>query len=451
MSRVIIAESPNLSFIVTGRSKNGINNCPLPLIIKAKGAFDWDANAFITHYCGGSEIYNIRPLATTAVKKAYSLKIFCDFIENKKTSEIDDSDLYAFVEILKDRAINDSTIITHVRLALNFIVYLSKKHPQWELATDNPNSEKQYKVHYSVKTFRAGNVEKKYTHHRCLDGLIHIAAEAEIIHDYELIQWLDAIKCTSHHPNPSNFVLSRWHAFTTILEITGSRISEVHQITRTMIKNAAQNLLKSEKMPVIRNIPILKGKYKGKTRQVTTTKEDIQVVLLYVNLLETKFPKLDHDHLFVDADYGTPIKASYLKNYAKKVINGSKYRRDLRNLSNHSFRHRFITLFIAKELKKLASSGSFASILNVAATACRKITMHASDSTLSRYIHLASELNHKTNDLSDALQEVSSQIRSRVNKLLNISESFKVKQINEHQALEQMISNIEELRKLQLP
>jgi integrase len=174
------------------------------------------------------------------------------------------------------------------------------------------------------------------------------------------------------------------------------------------------------------------------------------VVLLYVHLLETTFPKLDHDYLFVDADFGSPLKASYLKNYAKKVINGSKYRRDLRNLSNHSFRHRFITLYIAKELKKLAASGSFASILNVAATACRKITMHASVGTLSRYIHLASELNHKTNDLSEALQEVSTQIRIRVDKLLNISESFNVKQINEHQALELMLSNIEELRKLSL-
>lgn len=452
MSIVTIAKKPNLSFITTSKRKNDINNCQLPLILKQNGSFDWDANAYLTKCGGGPKVYNLAPLATTIVKKAYNLNIFCSFLEENLIiiNEIDDSTLYQFVEHIKDRLITDTTIISHVRLVLDYIVHLTKNYPGWNLSTPEKYTDDEYAVHYTVMTYKFGGTEKEYLYHRCLDGLIHISTEAEFIHDNEYVKWLDAINCSTYHPEINDFFVSRWQAFSTLLEVTGSRITEAHQITRTMIKQASKNLMDSDAKHVIRNIPVNKGKYKGKTRQVQTTKEDLQIILWHINLVENMFPDIKHDSIFVNSETGAQLKSSYLKNYAKKVINNSPYKRDLRHIVNHSFRHRFITLHVAKAIRKMAASGSFSSILNVAATACRKITMHASNSTLSHYVHLASELNHQSNQLEDALLEVSSHIRMRVMNMLHISESFKANQINNNEALEALLSNIEKLRKLQI-
>ncbi|MGK0271348.1 MAG: integrase [Cocleimonas sp.] len=449
MSTVIVAKQPDLIFLVTSRRRDQIDDCPLPLILKKDGSFDWDANSFITKYGGGAQTYNIRPIAKTVKKKAYSLNIFCTFLEdsNIKLYEISDSTLYEYAESLKGRAVFDDTVLKHGRTALEYITHLNNKYPKWNLATTKHGPHRNSNVHYEIKRYKNGSIEKEYLHHDSLNGLIHIAAEAEYIHDHELIMWLDAINCTTYHPNLNSFLTSRWETFTTLLEITGSRISEAHQITRTMIKVASESLLDSGKVPVIRNIPIRKGKYKGKNRSVQTTHEDIQVILLHISLIEDMFPNMDHDAIFVDSDTGAQLKPSYLKNYAKKVINGSKYCDALSHLSNHSFRHRFITLYIAKAIKKLSASGSFSNILNVAANACRKITMHASNSTLSHYIHLASELNAKNDHMDTELNKVSTQIRIRIKKMITITKLLSSKNISEAEALDSLLSTLDEFRK----
>lgn len=450
MSTVIIAKEPNLKFLVTSRRRDQINDSPLPLILKKGGRFDWDANSFITEYGGGSRSYNIRPLAKTVQKKAYSLNLFCNFLDDKSInlSDINDSTLYQYAEVLKERGIFDDTVLKHGRTAIEYIQYLSKKYPEWKLSSTEEDPDREFNVHYEIKKYKKGTIEKNYLHHDSLAGLIHIAAEAEYIHDHELIMWLDAINCTSHHPKPDTFFISRWEALTTLLEITGSRISEVHKITRTMIKEASGSLLVNKKIPIIRNIPINKGKYKGKTRNIKTTYEDIQAILIYIYLIEDIFPNMDHDAIFVDSQVGTQLKPSYLKNYAKKVINGSKYCDVLKHLSNHSFRHRFITLHVAKAIKKISASGSFSNILSVATNACRKVTMHASNESLSHYVHLASELNDKSDDMDITLNKVSTQITIRVKKMITIADLLHSKKISEVEALNSLLSTIDRLKKL---
>lgn len=450
MSNVIIAKQPNLGFILTSSRENERQNCPLPLILKEDGSFDWEANSFLTEYGGGPQVYNIKPLAPTLVKKSYSLNLFCTYLEsyNIEVHEVDDSTLYGFVDSLKDRGVSDATIISHGRVALQYIAHLSKRHIDWNLSTHDPDlrPEDAFKVHYSLRTFKRGNKEITYYHHRSLEGLIHISAEAEYVRDFELVKWLDAIKCTSYHPEVNDFIVSRWEALTTLLEITGSRISEVHQITRSMIKNAAKHLFSEGSTQVIRDIPIKKGKYKGKTRKVKTTSEDIQVLLYHIKMVEEMFPHIRHDAIFVDARTGSPLKASYLKNYTRKVINGSNYCRDLRHLTNHSFRHRFITLNIAKAIKKLAASGSFTSILSVAATACRKITMHASNTTLARYVHLATEFNEQEEEIGADFSHLSTQVSIRIKKMIVIADSLHSRAIDEAKALQSLLSTIDEFR-----
>ena len=449
MSSVVVAKDPNLKFLNTSRRIDQNNDCPLPMILKKGGKFDWDANSFITHYGGGSQTYNIRPLAKTVQKKAYSLNLFCDFLEDNSInlSEINDSTLYQYIKESKDRNIKDGTIIQHGRTAIEYIDYLSKMYPEWKLGTTGKDSDKIFSVHYEKLKFKKGSITGEYFYHETLVGLINIASEVEYVHDHELVMRLDAINCTTNHPRINTFLISRWEALTTLLDVTGSRISEAHEITRTMIKKAADSLFISDKQPIIRNIPIRKGKYKGKTRSVRTTHEDIQVILLYVHVIEDMFPDMEHDALFVDSVTGKPLKSTYLKNYAKKVINGSKYCEALRHLTNHSFRHRFITLNIAKSIKKISAQGSFSSILSVASNACRKVTMHANNESLSHYVHLATEYNEKNDQADIDMSNVSPQIRIRVKKMISIANLFRLKEINEAEALDSLLSTIDGFKK----
>lgn len=270
MSKVFIAYQPDLGRVLTSSRAVERSKCKLPMIIKKGGSFDWDANRFLTHAGGGSNVYNIKPLADTVVKKAYNLNLFCSFLEleNTRIYDVTDSTLYHFVEHLKDRGVNDDTITKNARLAIEYIAYLSDQQPEAMLATCNKNDIGNYKVHYSKKKFKKGSVEIEYFNHHCLSGLIHIATDVDFIRDYELEMWLDAINCTTFHPIVDTFLISRWQAFTTLLDITGSRITEAHQITRSMIKDSAKHLFSENKQPIIRNIPVLKGKYKGKKREV---------------------------------------------------------------------------------------------------------------------------------------------------------------------------------------
>lgn len=448
MSTVVIADQPNLGSILTSSRIADRSRCELPMIIAEGGMFDWNANAFLTHVGGGPSVYNIKPLATTVVKKAYNLNLFCSFLENESTNvyDVNDSTLYKYVDHLKDRGIFDDTIINNVRIALGYIVYLSKRQPEAMLATSGEKDTGGYKVHYQNKKITRGSIEIPYLTHHCLEGLIHINTDVDFIRDYELEMWLDAINCTTYHPKVDEFLISRWQAFTTLLDVTGSRITEVHQITRSMIKLAATGLLSSNKQPIIRNIPIVKGKYKNKKREVRTTQEDIQVLLWHIEMVENMFPDIIHDAIFVDSRNGAALKATYLKNYAKKVINESKYCRDLKHIKNHSFRHRFITLNIAKSIKKLSKSGSFHNILTVAANACRKITMHASNDTLSRYVHLANEVNEP--DLGQNDGETPTQIKVRIKHMLKVVDSLKSAEIGEKEALGSLLTTLSELRNL---
>jgi hypothetical protein len=448
MSYVIVAQNPQLDFLTVSKKLGERSNCPLPLLLKDNGEFHWEANSFLTDFAGGPQVYNIKPLATTVVKKSYSLNIFCSFLEDNAIEhpEIDDSSIYEFIDLLKERGINDQTILSHGRTALEYIIDLSDKNPEWRLATADKNPIETYKVHYSVLSFKKGGRIISYVMHHAFDGLNHISTEADYIRDHELMMWFDAIKCTTYHPVVDDFLYWRWYTLGTVLDITGSRISEVHKITRSMIKKAFQASQYSDRSPVIRDIPILKGKNKGRTRQVITTTEELQVIMCYINMIEQRFPSIKHDALFVDTNGGSPLKLSYLKNYAKKVIDGSKYSRDLRHLSNHSFRHRFITLTIAKEIRKISKSGSFKEVLKVAATACRKISMHASNDSLANYVHLACEYN---NDLDSEVTQQPTQTRLFIRKLNIIVESYRSGQLSDKDTLNSLLAALDDFQPFQ--
>lgn len=447
MSKVIIAKNTNLRFLTTSIKIGGSSELPLALILKKGGGFDWEANAYLTEMGGGARSYNVKVSASTLIKKAYSLNLFCSFLEenNIEHSNINDSDLYKFIFHLKERKVNDDTILSHGKIAINYIVYLSNKHTHWNLATNQFDNKKQFKIHYYVKQYRRGTFEIKYNYHNSLLGLTHISSDMAYVRDHELLMWFEAIESSTYHPKLTEFIISRWQALTTALDITGSRISEVHKIKRSMIKNAAKSLLNPEQRIIIRDVPVNKGKYAGQYRQISTTSEDLQVLLWHIQLIEGRFKHIDHDALFVDSRTGAPLTATYLKNYTKKIINTSNYKYQLGHLTNHSFRHRFITLLVAKEIKMIAESGSFSNILSVASTACRKVTLHATNQTLSHYIHLATEYNTENSRDALGLDNVTTQFRIRIKNMLTTVKKLDHEQIDEKQALVELLNSLTSL------
>lgn len=358
-------------------------------------------------------------------------------------NHLDDSFIYQFVAELKKRNINDESILSHSKNALKYLLHLNRKHPNWKLATNHPSQPGEYNIHYYIAEFFKNGRRIQHPKHRAFDGLIHIHGEADFIRDHELILWFDSINHTIYHPNITSFLSKRWLALGTILDITGSRITEAHRITRGMIKNAARSIPDLDTTTVIRGIPILKGKFKGKTRDVPVSGEDLQVILSYIFEVENKFPELKHDALFVDSRSGNPLKSTYIKNYAKKVISKSTYSDKLSHLSNHSFRHRFITINIAKTISKLSKSGGFYNIFTVAADVCRKLTMHASNQTLSRYIHLASDIINM--DENDHSTPNSTHLRLKIASLKEISNSIRNGTIEQERGMQALLNAIDDI------
>lgn len=409
---VVISKNPDLRFLlpVRGVMRRDVS---LPVVIDPTGAFDWGANAYLTEYGGGPEQYGRRPLASSVTKLAYGLSLFCDFLfqEGLSAYDVTDSTLFSFVENLKTRSIRDETIISHVRVALRYLLFLQRFNPDIQLIAEACEMRGLHQVHFLRRRFHKNGRYIESINHRCLDGLVVLSVEVEFIRDHELEWWFDAVHQSTYHPQPTDFLVNRWLALGTLLDLSGSRISEAQEITRTMIKSAYKPNADPDAKAVIREVPVLKGKYKGRTRNVEASQECLQIVYAHVIEIERRFPSTDHDAIFVNADTGAALSGAYLKNYARKVINGSIYKSKLAHVCNHSFRHRFITLAVARELRALSSEGSFSNILEVAVTAVRKLTLHASNATLATYVHFAIELN-RSNDLLNLPTPARLKIRS---------------------------------------
>jgi integrase len=261
----------------------------------------------------------------------------------------------------------------------------------------------------------------------------------EYIRDDEFIDWLDAIHHTTEHPIPYKLLVLRWESISYLLDATGSRISELSDITRSMIKEAYDPLASADEEGELNSIPIKKGKYKGEKRSLPVSNGTLQLVMSYIQLIESQWPNMDHDELFINVTNGKPLKGSYLKNYTLNVIKNSKYAQKLAHLNNHSFRHRYITLNVAKTLRSYNSGAIFSNILTVAMSAVRKLTLHASNSTMEQYVHLAQLYNQK---FTLGTEKVSSIVRTEIAKLKRITQRYKINKVSSEEALVNLIKII---------
>ena len=93
----------------------------------------------------------------------------------------------------------------------------------------------------------------------------------------------------------------------------------------------------------------------------------------------------------------------------------------------------------------IAESGSFSNILSVASTACRKVTLHATNQTLSHYIHLATEYNTENSRDALGLDNVTTQFRIRIKNMLTTVKKLDHEQIDEKQALVELLNSLTSL------
>lgn len=398
MKSVFIARDPDLGTISVGRQRDTDGSFRLPLIVLQAGGLDWNANAYMTFYAGGSSQYNRRPLAASVLKRAFSVGLFSAFLEsnNATVTSVTDSTLYGFISYLKSRSIMDRTIITHGRTVIRYLRFVQVLNKDIFLIANTPDSRHgDYQVHYASELIVKNGRCIEVISHRSFDSLRPLVTEHDYIRDEELELWLDAITCCSFHPAPSRFLRDRWVSFSLLLEITGSRISEAHSITRSTIKKALQSTDADEDSCWLGNLPVLKGTAKGQVRTVPAPAVSLKIIYAHILDVERRFPSLAHDAIFVDPTNGSPLSGVYLKNYAKKVINSSKHKDALRHITNHSFRHRLVTLAIAEELFTLSRNGNFTNMLSIAAKVCLKLTLLASEQTQATYVHHAAIINSK--------------------------------------------------------
>lgn len=437
-----IAKNPDLHFLQLVPNQE----FDYPYILDNKGRFDWEANSYLIDYSGSNLTYGVRPQPSTIVAHSRSLSIFLSYIENVPsltTLAFTDEDFYNFVEHLKERNIDNGTIKTHCRKAIDYLFYLQKKHTNVNLITDK-TGKNHYQVHVIKKSFNVGGQNKIFYDHKSFEGLVKISEEVDYIRDDEFIDWLDAINHTKEHPNPSDIIKLRWESLAYLLDASGARISELKDLTRSMFKSVYSPFTDADEEIDVGPFPVRKGKSKGKFRTIPISNGVIQLVISYINSIETEWPEMTHDKLFVNVDNGKPLTSEYLKNYTLSVIKNSKYADKLKHVNNHSFRHRFITLRIARKISEYAHNTSFTNLLPVAMAAVRKLTLHASPSTMSTYVHLAQEYNNRYK-LRNEHAQINTLVKTEIKKLKLIKQQFESNQISEVMALKSMLEVIDSI------
>ncbi|WP_312716727.1 site-specific integrase [Stutzerimonas nitrititolerans] len=385
-----VAKTPRLDFLFNhGHTKPP----PLPLLFDSHGKFCWELNSFLTKYGGGANSYGVRPAPKTVLSHADTLNVFQVYLERNKLTifDVTDETLYDFVKYKQhSRTANSTTIKRIVRRILLLLEHTQEENKFHSLLTTD-SSAHNFQINATEDHYRLNRrTPLRFLTHPCIDDLRNTPTEPIIfIRNSELSAWHEAI----NDYTSNQYIIDRWYTLATLLEHTGSRIEEVINIPASSIINAYKN------NDLVRDIPVLKGKYKGCFRQVLVPRAELQELYKFILLTRSNHPHSElHDKIFVNEDTGYPLARSTFNSYYAVVIKASRHAELLKGISYHNFRHRYLTILVAKNISKL-SKMSKANILDVAMAIARKDSYHASKSTLSTYIHLTQD-----SEIQDILQ-----------------------------------------------
>jgi site-specific recombinase XerD len=376
------AKSPRLDFLFNhGHTKQ----LPLPLLFDSHGNFCWELNSYLTKYAGGSNSYGARPAPKTVLSYADTLNVFQNFIERKKSTifDVTDETLYDFVEYKqKTGKANATTIKRIVRRILLLLEHTQDEHKSHKLFTTDPSAHN-FQINATEEHYKLNRrTPLRLLAHPSIDDLRDTPTEPiSFIRNTELSAWHETI----YDYTSNSYIIERWYTLSTLLEYTGSRIEEVINIPASSIIHAYRH------SDLVKKIPVLKGKYKGHSRQVLIPRSELQEIYKFILRTQTNHPhSILHDKIFVSESTGHPLARSTFNSYYNVVAKSSKHRDLLKGISYHNFRHRYFTILVAKNISKL-SKMSKANILDVALAIARKDSYHASKSTLSTYIHLTQD------------------------------------------------------------
>ncbi|KHK61564.1 tyrosine-type recombinase/integrase [Pseudomonas frederiksbergensis] len=375
------AKAPRLDFLF---NHGHTTPPPLPLLFDSNGNFCWEMNSYLTQYGGGPHSYGARPLPKTIFSRAETLNTFQEYLDSHKLRifDVTDEDLYDFVTFKKKSGnSNPTTIKRIIRQILFLLEHTQKENKFTKLITTDP-SEHNFQINATEEHYNFQKRRVRFLSHPCIDELRDKPAEpVSFIRNNELNAWHEAI----HDYTSNQYVIDRWYTLATLLEFTGCRIEEAINIPASSIIDAFKN-----KDPV-KNIPVLKGKYKGCLRQVLIPDAELLELYKFVKLTHELHPhSVLHDKIFVSEGSGLPMSRKTFNSYYRVVANASKHKDILQGISYHNFRHRYFTILVAQNISKL-SKMSKANILDVAMAIVRKDSYHASKDTLSTYIHLTQD------------------------------------------------------------
>lgn len=377
-----VAKAPRLDFLF---NHSHTTPPPLPMLFDSRGNFCWELNSYLTSFSGGANSYGARPAIKTVFSHADTLNVFQEYIERNKLTILDvtDETLYDFVKHKQhSRAANSTTIKKIVRRILALLEHTQKENKSHNLLTTDPTAH-DFQINATEDFYRLNRrTPLRFLTHPCIDELRDTPTEpASFIRNNELNAWHEAI----HDYTSNQYIIDRWYTLATLLEHTGSRIEETINIPASSIISAYKN------NDLLRNIPVLKGKYKGCLRQVLIPRAELQEIYKFILLTRSNHPHSElHDRIFVSEDTGYPLARSTFNSYYNAVIKASRHAELLNGISYHNFRHRYFTILVAKNISTL-SKMSKANILDAAMAIARKDSHHASKSTLSTYIHLTQD------------------------------------------------------------
>ena len=375
------AKSPNLNFLFN----HGHTTPPaLPLLFDSNGNFCWEINNYLTQYAGGPNSYGARPLPKTVFSRAETLNSFQVYLESNKITifDVTDETLYDFVNHKqKLEKTNPTTIKRIIRHILLLLEHTQQENKFSKLLTTNPSAH-EFQINAIEDYYNFQRQKVKFLTHPCIENLKDTPTEPiSFIRNNELSAWHDAI----HDYTSNQYIIDRWYSLSTLLEFTGCRIEEAINIPASSIIHAFKN------NDSVRDIPVLKGKYKGCLRQVLIPRPELQELYKFVSLTHSLYPhSLLHDRIFVSERSGHPLSRNTFNSYYRVIANSSKHKDLLQGVSHHNFRHRYFTILVAKNISKL-SKMSKVNILDVAMEIVRKDSYHASKDTLSTYIHLTQD------------------------------------------------------------
>jgi len=432
---LLIAKNPDLTEVVCSNS----DTSKYPFFLYQNRAICFEMNDFIYFRAGGKSRANHfgkRPTYKTLVQISQRLNVFLEFLEreDKTFYDVDDAVIFQFCEYYQEQRniyVGDSTVKRAIRDILSFYVYLKDKNKNLKLITVSDENGSNiaadaydYKIH-AIRLYNPSSKKNFYTH-ECLANKNNISESIEYIKSYEIDMWLEVIE----EYTENEYIIERWYAYTSLLEWTGSRIEEIYEL------NLNDIIIRYEASQPFRIRTGKKGtKAYGNYRypdMPDSVFSEIYNFAIRVRDHIKKSGRKIHDCLFVDHESAEPLVFEYFRKMYLDVFKKSRFAKELKGISNHSFRHRYFT----RLLHKLFLSNGRKLSLPEAADEVKRDSLHASIDTLSTYLNLSYNFDEEDN-VPEGLSRKEVKEQKKLATCINeIKEALEQGNITETEALE---------------